>query len=190
MCCASHIVYESRGIDITARFYPWFMLGDKGTMQVGRCPGIIAGAFVVAALLTAVTASPARAAEVPEPVGFFEPILEGPSPECARADRKLEEKLRPVLDNTIAINLSLGDIDKVRRNARALCEQGLAYRGMMLYFRLSDAVSNAVAIATAERRAAAYREPPKPAPSPSPETITETAPVAAPATSTAMLELK
>lgn len=95
----------------------------------------LAGALAFAANLGAIAY-----AETPE--------AETPSPDCVAADAAVTTKLRPVLMQQVAVNLPVGDVMASLFKARALCREGAPDRGMLVYIRISDALTNALAIAS------------------------------------------
>ena len=75
-----------------------------------------------------------------------EPPAEPPA-DCVAADAAIVGKLEPIRSQAgIGAVLTLGDVLAALSRARALCEAGEPERGMLVYLRISDALSNAAAI--------------------------------------------
>jgi len=99
--------------------------------------------FAVLAMLATMLAARAWAGEAPADV----------SPGCQAADAAIVAKLDPIRTRQgVGATLPLGDVLDNLSRARTLCRSGQPGRGMAVYMRLSDALSNAIAIQTAARR--------------------------------------
>ena len=69
------------------------------------------------------------------------------SAECLAADALVVGKLEPIRTRQgVGGALSLGDVLAALSRARALCDAGEPERGLLVYIRISDALSNAAAI--------------------------------------------
>ena len=68
-------------------------------------------------------------------------------PNCATADAELTRRLQPAFagDGRLPRGMSLGDALASLYKARALCKEGAAGRGMLVYIRLSDALTDPTA---------------------------------------------
>ena len=98
--------------------------------------------FAVVAMLATMLVARAHAAEPAEP-----------APTCQAADAAVVAKLDPIRARQgVGITLPLGDVLENLARARSLCRDGHTGRGMAVYMRLSDALSNAIAIQTTARR--------------------------------------
>ncbi len=64
--------------------------------------------------------------------------------DCALADAEVTNLLRPAMTDSrhLPAGMTLGDALASLYKARALCKQGSASQGMMVYIRLSDALGD------------------------------------------------
>ena len=64
--------------------------------------------------------------------------------DCALADAEVTNLLRPAMTDSrhLPAGMTLGDALASLYKARALCKQGAANQGMMVYIRLSDALGD------------------------------------------------
>ncbi len=94
--------------------------------------------FIAAlAMLAVMLAARAWAADAPVEV----------SPDCRQADAAVVSKLQPIrVRQGVGMTLPLGDVLENLSRARALCRAGRSGPAMVVYMRLSDALSNAAAI--------------------------------------------
>ncbi len=107
----------------------------------------LCGIFVLTFGAVAV-ASSARAG-VPEPAETPAAVVSVPPPvlpnDCAAADAEITRRLQPSLTagRALPTGMSLGDALASLYKARALCKEGAAARGMLVYIRLADALADA-----------------------------------------------
>lgn len=106
---------------------------------------LIAGLWLLGSGAVLATVA-AQAAEVAAPVASASastPSGEALPANCAAADAELTRRLQPALAGSrdLPSGVSLGDALASLYKARALCREGAAARGMLVYIRLSDALA-------------------------------------------------
>lgn len=115
--------------------------------RVAAATGLALGAVLAAA--------PVRAGALAEAPVFVTSVPPPALPnDCAAADAEITRRLQPSLTagRALPTGMSLGDALASLYKARALCKEGAAAAGMVVYIRLADALADAFGDRHAKRR--------------------------------------
>ncbi len=101
-----------------------------------------------AILVTGACAARFAHAETPPQAAVSAAIPPAVPDDCALADAEVTNLLRPAMTDSrhLPAGMTLGDALASLYKARALCKQGSASQGMMVYIRLSDALGDKTGI--------------------------------------------